>query len=64
MHEIERIDSGRGFQTGGNVLQIDGNKFYFWKNEIPIKILEFKRSRIGIIAEVCGILTRFSNQGP
>jgi hypothetical protein len=26
MHEIGRIDGGRGFQTGRNVLQIDKNK--------------------------------------
>jgi hypothetical protein len=27
MHEIGRIDSGRGFRTGRNVFQIGGNKF-------------------------------------
>jgi hypothetical protein len=63
MHEIKRIDGGRGFRTGGNMLQIDRNKFYDRKNEIQMKILEFKRSGIGIIAEFCRIPTRFPNQG-
>jgi hypothetical protein len=46
MHEIGRIDGGRGFQTSENVLQIGRNKFYDQKNEIPMKIPKFKRSRI------------------
>jgi hypothetical protein len=45
------------------VLQIGGNTFYDRKNKIPMKIPEFKRSRIGIIAEFCGIPSGFSNQG-
>jgi hypothetical protein len=57
IHEIGRIDGGRGFRTGRNVLRIGGNTFYNRKNKIPIKILEFKRSGIGIIAEFCGIIT-------
>jgi hypothetical protein len=28
IHEIGRIDGGKGFQTGGNVFQISGNTFY------------------------------------
>jgi hypothetical protein len=44
MHEIRRIDGGRGFQTGRNMFRIGGNKFYDQKNEIPMKILDFKRS--------------------
>jgi hypothetical protein len=63
MHEIGRIDGGRGFRTNGNVLQIGWNKFYDQKNEILMKILEFKRSRIGIIVEFSRILSRFPNQG-
>jgi hypothetical protein len=63
MHEIGRNDGGRGFQTGVNMLQIGGNKFYDRKNETPMKIPEFKRSRIGIIADFHGILTGFPNQG-
>jgi hypothetical protein len=63
MHEIGRIDGGRGFQTGGNVLRISRNKFYDWKNEILMKIPEFKRSGIGIIVEFRGILSGFPNQG-
>jgi hypothetical protein len=55
MHEIGRIDGGRGFQTGGNVFQIGRNKFYDQKNEIPMKILQLKTSGIEIIAEFCGI---------
>jgi hypothetical protein len=59
MHEIKRIDGGRGFQTGRNVFQIGRNKFYDLKNEIPMKIPELKRSGIGIprnSAKFCGIL--------
>jgi hypothetical protein len=41
IHEIRRIDGGRGFQTGGNVFLIGGNTFYDQKNKIPMKILEF-----------------------
>jgi hypothetical protein len=62
MHEIRRIDGGRGFQTSRNVLRIGRKKIYDQKNEIPMKILEFKRSRIGIIAEFCGIPNGFPNQ--
>jgi hypothetical protein len=29
---------------GGNMFRIGGNTFYNWKNKIPMKILEFKRS--------------------
>ncbi len=63
IHEIGRIDGGRGFQTSGNMFQIGGNTFYHWKNEISMKILEFKRSGIGIIAEFVAILSGFPNQG-
>jgi hypothetical protein len=41
------------------MLRIGRNKFYDRKNEIPMKILEFKRSRTGIIIEfrrICRIL--------
>ncbi len=62
IHEIRRIDGGRGFRTGKNVFRIGGNTFYNWKNKIPMKILEFKRSGIGLIAEFRGILNRFPNQ--
>jgi hypothetical protein len=33
IHEIRRIDGGRGFQTGGNVFRIGGNTFYDWKKK-------------------------------
>jgi hypothetical protein len=62
MHELGRIDCGRGFQSGGNVLQIGGNKFYGQKNEIPMKIREFKRSGIGIIMEFRRVPSRLPNQ--
>jgi hypothetical protein len=61
IHEIGRIDGRRGFQTGGNMLQIGRNKFYNQKNKFPMKIPEFKRSRIGIIAEFRGIPSGFPN---
>jgi hypothetical protein len=62
MHEIGRIDGGRGFRTGRNVLKIGRNKFYDWKNKILMTILEFKWSRIGIIAKFHGNPSRFPNQ--
>jgi hypothetical protein len=62
IHEIGRIDGRRGFQTGGNVFQIGGNTFYNRKNKIPMKIPEFKRSVIRIIAEFRRILSRFPNK--
>jgi hypothetical protein len=63
IHEIGRIDGGRGFGTGGNVVQIGENTFYDWKNKILLKIPEFKRSGIGIIAEFRQIPSGFPNQG-
>jgi hypothetical protein len=56
IYENGRIDGGRGFRTNGKVLRIGRNTFYNQKNKILMKIFEFKRSRIGIIAEFCGIL--------
>ena len=61
IHEIGRIDGGRGFRTGKNMFRIGRNTFYDWKNKIPMKILEFKRSGIGLIAEFRGILNGFPN---
>ncbi len=46
-----------------NVFRIGGNTFYNWKNKILMKIPEFKRSRIGLIAEFRRITNRFPNQG-
>jgi hypothetical protein len=63
IHEIGRIDGRRGFRTGKNVFRIGGNTFYDWKNKILIKIPESKRSKIGIIAEFCGIPNGFPNLG-
>ncbi len=44
------------------MLQIGRNTFYNWNNEILMKVPEFKRSRIGIIAEFREILRGFPNQ--
>jgi hypothetical protein len=63
IHEIGRIDGGRGFRTGKNVFRIGGNTFYDRKNKIPMKISELKRSGIGLIAEFHGTPNRFPNQG-
>jgi hypothetical protein len=46
------------------MFQIGRNTFYNQKNKILMKIPEFKRSGIGIIAEFRGILSRFPNQVP
>jgi hypothetical protein len=61
IHEFGRIDGGRGFRTEKNVFRIGGNTFYDRKNKIPMKILEFKRSGIGLVAEFCGIPNGFPN---
>jgi hypothetical protein len=60
IHEIGRIDGGRGFRTGKNVFRIGRNTFYDRKKK-PMKIPEFKRSGIGLIAEFRGILNGFPN---
>ncbi len=62
IHEIRRIDGGSGFQTGKNMFRIGGNTFYDWKNKILMKILEFKRSEIGLIVEFHAIPNGFPNQ--
>ncbi len=45
------------------MFRIGGNTFYDQKNKIPMKIPEFKRSGIGLIAEFYRILNRYPNQG-
>jgi hypothetical protein len=44
------------------VFRIGGNTFYDQKHKIPMKIPEFKRSGIGLIAEFRGIPKGFPNQ--
>jgi hypothetical protein len=44
------------------MFRIGGNTFYDWKNKILMKIPEFKRSRIGLIAECHGNPNGFPNQ--
>jgi hypothetical protein len=61
IHEIGRIDGGRGFRTGKNVFRIGWNTFYDQKNKIPIKIPESKMSEIRIIVEFRGIPNRIPN---
>ncbi len=61
IHGIGTIDGGRGFRTGKNRFKIGENTFYDRKNKIPMKILESKRSEIGIIAEFRGIPNEFPN---
>ncbi len=39
-----------------------GNTFYDWKNKIPMKNPEFKRSGIGLIAGFRGIPKKIPNQ--
>ena len=43
------------------MFRIGGNTFYNQKNKIPMKILEFKRSGIGLIAEFRGTPNGFPN---
>jgi hypothetical protein len=63
IHEIRRINGGRGFRTKKNLFRIGGITFYNQKNKIPMKIPEFKRSEIGRIAEFRGISSGFPNLG-
>ncbi len=42
--------------------ELAGTHFTIGKIKIPMKIPEFKRSGIGLIAEFCGILNGFPNQ--
>jgi hypothetical protein len=44
------------------VFRIGGNTFYNRENKFLIKIPEFKRSGIGLIAEFCRISNGFPNQ--
>ncbi len=44
------------------MFRIGGNTFYNRKNKILMKIPEFKRSGIGLIVELRGILNGFPNQ--
>ncbi len=62
VNKIGRIGGGRGFQNRGNMFRIGRNTFYDQKNKIPMKIPEFKRSGIGLIAESRGIPNGFPNQ--
>jgi hypothetical protein len=41
--------------------ELAGTHFYDWKNKIPMKIPESKRSEIGIIVEFHGIPNGFFN---
>jgi hypothetical protein len=61
IHEIGRIDGGRGFQTKKMCSELAGTHFKIGKYKIPMKILESKRSEIGIIAEFHGIPNGFPN---
>jgi hypothetical protein len=45
------------------VFRIGGNTFYDQKSKIPMKIPEFKRSGMGLIAGFRGIPNGFPNQG-
>jgi hypothetical protein len=55
--------TGEDSKMEKNVFWIGGNTFYDRKNKIPKKILESKRSEIGVIAEFCGIPNGFPNLG-
>jgi hypothetical protein len=55
--------AGEDSEPEKNVFRIGGNTFYDQKDKISVKIPEFKRSGIGLIAEFCGVLNGFSNLG-
>jgi hypothetical protein len=54
--------AGEDSKLEKNVFRIGRNTFYDWKNKIPMKILEFKRSGIGLITEFRRIPNGFPNQ--
>jgi hypothetical protein len=54
--------AGEDSKPEKNVFRIGGNTFYDWKNKIPMKIPEFKRSGIGLIVEFRRIPNGFPNQ--
>jgi hypothetical protein len=58
---LEESMAGEDSESAGGCSELAGTNFMI-KNMIPMKIPELKRSRILIIAEFCGIPTRFSNQ--
>jgi hypothetical protein len=45
------------------MFRIGGNTFYDWKNKIPKKIPESKRSEVGVIVKFRGIPNGFLNLG-
>ncbi len=53
--------AGEDSKPAGTCSQLVGTHFMIGK-KIPMKILEFKRYGIGIIAEFCGISSGFPNQ--
>jgi hypothetical protein len=53
--------AGEDSELEKNVFRIGRNTFYDRKNKIPMKIPEFKRSGIGLIAELRGIPNGFPN---
>jgi hypothetical protein len=61
--ELEESMVGEDSEPEGMCSKFGGNTFYNRKNKIPMKILEFKRSKIGLIAEFSGIPNGFPNQG-
>ncbi len=53
--------AGEDFKPKKNEFRIGVNTFYNRKNKIPMKILESKRSKIGIMVEFRGIPNGFPN---
>jgi hypothetical protein len=60
--KLEEQMAGEDSEPKQNVFRIGGNTFYYQKNTILMRIPEFKRSGIGLIAEFLGILNGFPNQ--
>jgi hypothetical protein len=59
--KLEELMAGEDSKPEEMCSELAGNTFYDRKNKIPMKILEFKRSGIGLIAEFRGIPDGFPN---
>jgi hypothetical protein len=62
--KLEASMAGEDSKPEKTCLELVGSHFTIGKIKIPMKIPEFKRSGIGLIAEFHGILNKFPNQGP
>jgi hypothetical protein len=61
--KLEQSMAGEDSELEKTSSELAGTHFTIGKNKIPMKFLESKRSKIGIIAELHRILNGFPNLG-